>query len=302
MEKLRGETGGFEQQFSAKKETDSLSGKITFVDVKPEALVDDVPILFLPGWTENLDTYRDSLKLAYDRGRRAMSFEFSRKGGDGYRYRNAHEELRKAFQISAVLKDENIEEVDIIMHSYAAIYGSLLASRLLNVARNVVYDRPMGMAGPENKLMLLRRWISNRLNEGKVRSNDPDHPTSQLQVKKRTASYIGRNFLRAFQEAKIMSEADISPHIRNMYREGTMIAIIAGTEDLMAPYDKQIKELAHKSVPVDGFYPVNGPHNSISIDPEKYTTLALDALSWLQIKRQKQQTNFPRFDYEDPIA
>lgn len=288
MEEKKSSGDSFEEQFKHKVTYEFSEGSIKVVDVLPRELVDNVPIILLPGWTENYETYEESLKILYKSGRRGISFEFSQAGGEKINDSDVfEEEYRKAIQINEVLDLKGITEVDEILHSYAALYGSIQILQNPKRVRNVVYDRPMGMAGSENKLLLFARWIRNRWKEGKLRPRDPKMPTSTRQVSARAMKYISENIGRAFTEGFDMARFDTNSFINRIADNGVMISLISGTEDLMAPLGRQIKHMEEsgKDLPIEGFYAVKGVHNAISIDPEKYTALALDALNGLQARR-----------------
>jgi pimeloyl-ACP methyl ester carboxylesterase len=277
----------FEKQFQNKESFRFRDGRIKVVDITPEILTDEVPILVIPGWTENYDTYKKGLELIYKSGRRVISFDYSRRGGRVPK-QDSHpqSELRKAHQVLQVLREKQIHQADVIAHSEGAI-SALLATGLKPWAfRNVVLDRPMGMTGGENKLGLFTRWLRNMSRERSLRSDDPADTVGKSQVLKRTAKYIMKNPIRAAGESLRMTNFDVTPFLSDASEHGVMFSIIAGRDDLMSPGGRIVShaEKLGKPLPAET-YMVPGTHNSISIQPERYMAFALSVLSGLQAKR-----------------
>lgn len=272
----------FEEQFARREKFSFPEGSVKVVDIRPGELKDDTPILIAPGWTENYDPYRRSLRIVSETGRRTLSFDYSRLGG---KVENEVEyplaEVRKAKQILNVLTAKGIDRVDVIAHSEGAINALIAAAIDPSKFRNIVLDRPMGMVGPENLGDLAHRWFENRKREGAERSKDPEDPTSKRRVIRRTLSYIAKNPKRAWDEIGVMKNFETFLLIRELEKHGILFSIIAGVDDLMSPVERHVRHV-RIPWPIAGYYSVTGPHNIISIKPEPYTALALDALNGLQ--------------------
>lgn len=276
----------FEEQFARREKFSFPEGSVKVVDVWPDELKDDTSILIAPGWTENYDPYRRSLRVVSETGRRTLSFDYSRLGGKvGNETEYPLAEVRKAKQILNVLTAKGIDRVDVIAHSEGAINALIAATIDPSKFRNIVLDRPMGMVGPDNLGDLARRWFENRKREGAERSKDPEDPTSKKRVMRRTISYITKNPKRAWDEIRAMEHTDTLLLLKELEGRGILFSLIAGVDDLMSPVDRQLAH-AHVPWPVEGYYSVVGTHNVISIRSESYIGLALNALDGLQRKRK----------------
>lgn len=296
MEVKRGAPLTFDQQFEHKQRLGNHQGSFSVVDIKPERLLDEVPILYVPGWTEDYDTYKENLRLGYESGRRVISIKDFRDADEvtPSTFFAPGAEKRKAQIINWILEVNNLDTVDVIAHSEGAI-STLIAAYYSRRFRNIVLDRPMGMVGGENILTLGVSWLGNRKKEGKMRPQDPENPISAESVVKRTQEYVKANPGLALAEVGAMTRFDGIRLMNVLGSKGVNFSIIAGVDDKMAPAGRQIKQMRKTGVglPIGGYYSVTGTHNSISIRPETYGRLALNALNSLQYKRTH-DTSEPR--------
>ncbi len=261
-------------------------GNLLVKEVVPDNLSNRKPIFIVPGWTEDFNTYKKNMEIGFNRGRRMMSLKYSRIGGELINLPYPKAELRKAFQLLGALELMGIKKTDVIAHSEGAISSVIAASISPDMFENIVFDRPMGFVGRENKLSLAARWVLMRRREKEIRNQDEDDPTSFKQVSMRASQYIFSNKTRALSEALVMTNFDAASHLERIKEKGVHVSIIAGVEDIMSPAKRQISHLEKRgNAPTDGFYPVLGTHNILSIKPDKYMNLALDALDALDRKR-----------------
>jgi len=289
MEALRIKPRSFEQQFRLKEYFNFREGNVTVVDIIPEIMTDSVPVLIAPGWNENFDTYTKSLKFAFEHGRRVISFDYSRTGGkvpkeSGY----PAAELRKSLQILEVLKTKQLKEVDVIAHSEGAINVGIAADIKPEKFRNIVFDRPMGMVGPENRMALFARWFKMRRIEKKLRPQDTEDPVSAAQVSARFKKYFMENKWRGYDEVTSMTNFDLVPILFRLRENGINFEIIASDNDLMSPLKRQ---RSHAKFYGEEFptHEVAGTHNMLSINPEMYTRLALGMLENLQLENVRHE-------------
>ncbi len=281
------EKSSFENSFEKNILAVMPVGNLLVKDVRPDNLTNNKPVFIVPGWTEDFTTYKKNLEIGFNRGRRIMSLKYSRVGGELINLSYPKAELRKALQLLGALELMGIKKTDVIAHSEGAMSTIIAASISPDMFENIVFDRPMGFVGPENKLSLTARWILMRRKEKEIRSVDEDNPTSFKQVSERANHYIFSNKKRAFSEALTMSYFDAASYLKIIKEKGVNLSIIAGVEDTMSPAKRQISHLDKKrNIILDGFYPVLGTHNALSINPDRYMNLALDALDALDRKRK----------------
>ena len=140
----------FEKQFENRQKIESLGGMIEIVDVTPEKLAKETPVLFAPGWGETQETFKDSLKEMFELGRRVLSLSHAREGGDKEDIKEnvveatekfadyPADELRKAITLLAVLAEKGIEKIDVVAHSEGAINAVIAAALHPEKIRNMV--------------------------------------------------------------------------------------------------------------------------------------------------------------------
>ena len=180
MEKFTNSTeqreDSFEKQFSNRETIEVLDGKVEVVDIIPENLEKEIPVLFASGWGNTIKSYKDSMKIMSEKGRRVLGVEHARQGISENSLKNEQtdetkkypiEELRKAFSILAVINKKNIEKIDVIAHSEGAINTAIAASIEPEKFSRIVFLNPAGMIGKDNFYTLTKRYISNNLKETK---------------------------------------------------------------------------------------------------------------------------------------
>lgn len=287
-------SSSFENQFRGKEIFDFPEGKISVVDITPKTLADVVPVLLAPGWSENYDTYRKTLKVGWDLGRRVLAVGYSRREGEvigNEEYPKA--ELRKARLILGVLDKKGTDKVDVIAHSEGAINILIAAMIRPDKFRNIVLDKPAGLIGKNWKVGLIARFVRLMAQEAVTRPVLLTDSNNAMIAAIRAARYIAENPKRVLDELVAITSFDITDLMRFLHEKGIMISVISGVNDPLFPVRRQIKEMHRKGLrkgekpPFEGYYSVKGGHNEISLHPEKHAALALNALDDLQWKRKK---------------
>lgn len=285
----------FETQFSAKETVEFPEGKIDVVDVSPAVLKDPIPVLLAPGWSENQDTYKKSLKVIFEGGRRGITVGYARRGGEVKKHETYPQaELRKANQLLGVIEIKGIKRVDGIFHSEGAVNGLIAAMLRPDLFRNIVLDKPAGMIGEDGKTMLMGRFLKLMVKEAIERKPFSfSDPTNSVSTAGRLTRYMAGNPLRMWSEMDALITEDITNFIHHLESKGVKISIIAGVNDPLFPVKRQIehmkkvKDKQGANLPIEGYYSVTGGHNELSIHAEAHTALAVNALDGLQ-RRQNQ--------------
>lgn len=284
----------FEAQFENKRTIPFPEGTVDAVDVTPPN-VSNLPVLLAPGWSENQDTYKKSLKVIYDAGRRAITVGYGRRGGETEKHETYPQaELRKANQLLGILAAKGIDKVDGIFHSEGAINGLIAVALRPDKFRNIVLDKPAGLIGKDTKTKLTARFLKLLVTE--VVERKPfsfSDPTNSVSSSAKTLNYIAGNPLRMLSEMDALTTQDITNLIHCLKGQGIKFSIIAAPDDPLFPvkrqieYMKQKQEESGKKLPIEGYYSVRGGHNELSINADYHTLLAVDALNGLQRRRER---------------
>ncbi|KKQ89634.1 MAG: Alpha/beta hydrolase fold protein [Candidatus Curtissbacteria bacterium GW2011_GWC2_38_9] len=274
----------FKQQFKSREELHFPEGKITVVDVVPRVLSDETPVLLVPGWSENYDTYKKTLAVGFNEGRRIVTVGQSGNGQSPESQEYPEEELRKAQLLLNVLGKKGIEKADVIAHSEGAINGLIAAIMKPYQFRNIVLDKPAGFIGKDTKAALTGRFIKLLLQEIIARPILLTDSTSSIRAGARTARYIAENPQRVLKEMDALTSVDITEIMTSLSNQGIKFSVIAGVNDPLFPVSRQIADMReHGNVPpLKGYYSVIGGHNKLSIDASRHASLAFNALENLR--------------------
>lgn len=303
----------FNTQFDKKEFVDVPGGQIEIVDVSPEKLKTEVPVLFLSGSHNAPESYEKTLEGIVEHGRRIVSLVHPRNedmpnweptaskklleenpASDGG-YRTS--EIRKVHNVEAVIMQKELQKVDIVAHSEGSLYGLIFALEHPQQIRNIILVAPAGMEGeetiPEVGLRIgigMLKEAFEKLQYRLLKSGAYQEPPNSLspEALKRREEYIRANKHRWEQEKKEMTNFHIDPVLYELRKEyGIGISIVQGVNDSPVSSDKMQKNLKKGSV--DGFYSlggaVPGKHRDVIEYPEKLSWLIDHALSALEQKQ-----------------
>ncbi len=160
---IQEEKNDFKTQFEKREFFEGAGGRIEVVDVIPEQLKDKVPLFIASGWGCSIEVYEQVFKIMVERGRRTISLNHPRQGGDLENKATEAEidtypieKLRKSYNILDVIEQKNIEKVDVLAHSEGAMNAILAAVLHPEKFRNIVLFGPAGMIGKDNFLDLTK--------------------------------------------------------------------------------------------------------------------------------------------------
>ena len=280
----------FEQQFRNRDTLKFPEGKITVVDVAPEVLKDDVPVLIAPGWAENPKTYEETLAVGFREGRRVLTVEYSGHGGkvtSGGEYPKI--ELQKALLLLDVLDKKGIEKADVIAHSEGAINSLIAAMLKPDKFRNIVLDKPAGLIGQDSIKALAGRFKDLLSQEMKTRPKALTDSTSSIRAGGRTARYFVEHPLRVPKEVGALTSFDLGEIMKKLWEQGIKFSVIAGVDDPLFPVSRQTANMLKSKesngvlpIEIKGYYSVIGGHNELSIHPGQHAALAFNALENLR--------------------
>lgn len=279
----------FEEQFSHIENCELFGGTIEYVDISPENLKTEVPVLFAPGWGETIETFKDSIKVMVSRGRRVIamnhprnSISFTKQSDKKY----PDVELRKAFSLLKILEEKGIEKVDVMAHSEGGINTAIAATLETEKFRNIVFVNIGGLTGGDNFPKLDGRFNFNVIQEALLLIKNPedlDRRTRIMRSAKEAASYIFQNPLLALKESIAISKAEIEDMLKDLNDKGIGIVVINGVDDPVFPMEKMQKIVTKDHL--DGFLSAKGTHNEIVANPEKYVVAVDEMLDTLEANK-----------------
>jgi pimeloyl-ACP methyl ester carboxylesterase len=308
----------FEKQF-AKREMINVNGGIAeVVDLQADNTKEEVPTLFAPAWAVTLPVYKPALRTLLERGRRTISLNYPRAGGDIILNDDQNdlvkefptEEVRKALTLIGILDHKHIERTDVIAHSEGAANAAIAALLHPEKFRNMVLVGPPGLIGEDTPMRLVKGFASQSnpkpsLKEIPVHEESKKYADEHGQVaieypeillseegkevgkiaETEALKYMLANPRRALQESWGMSQIQMHDLISKLHEKGIGIVIMSGVDDPVF----QTKKMAAliKQGTVDGFLSVRGGHGQIGENPERFMVAAEQMLTALQKKQSK---------------
>ena len=280
----------FEEQFEDKQTFELFGGTVEYVDIKPEHQKSDVPVIFALGWGETPETFKDSIRVMSERGRRVISISHARGGGKVDRGEikgdYPEEELRKSFAILKILEEKNISKADVVAHSEGGINTAIAATIETARFRNIIFVNVGGLIGSDKFPKLAGRFSMNFIQEALLLGTEQD-PTRTLRIAKtvsETTKYILKNPLRALKESVAISASETDEMLGSLHDKGVGIVVMNGVDDPVFPV-KKMQEIV-KREQIDGFLSVEGGHNEIFANPEKFIPAIDNMLDTLEKRKQ----------------
>lgn len=268
-----------------KYDIESSVGKFSVNEVVPAQLKSNTPVIIAPGWGESINVYELTQKVIGNKGRRSLSFDTPRLGGEVKSNPDyPTPELRKAQALLDLIDKSDSDNVDIIAHSEGAIYSVIAASLHPEKFRNIVIVAPAGMIGEDTLASLLGRFskkIARNLVQG---ATDPKTTGKVLNAQTEGLKYFAKNPVRATQEVLAISKSNIAQLLPQLRSEGIGIVIIHHADDEVIPPNR-IQEVIKTNM-IDGILTVTGLHDDIHIK-EKYASAAEEMLCTLEKKQAK---------------
>lgn len=295
----------FEGQYERKEKFTINGAEVESVDIKPKNQKDEVPVLVAPGWGATMESFKPGMKVLAEKGRRVISLDQPRKGGeildaynqdieDWYNKKGEKhpdwpaEEVRKAQTMLGFLEQKKLERVDVIAHSEGAINVCIAA--MLHpekfAGRTIVLYSPAGLIGKDNILRLNKGANANKsttetlskesldmIPEDSMRESTKKYLQSpQTEYSKSTGhitpDYLKANPVRAVKELWAISQAQIEDMLRYLRDKSIKVVVVGAVDDTMFPMDKMQQNTQADFV--DGFVSVRGGHMQIQVHPEVY--------------------------------
>ncbi|HTK33563.1 MAG TPA: alpha/beta fold hydrolase [Candidatus Paceibacterota bacterium] len=266
----------FDEQFKKREEIDLFGTKFEIVDIHPDIESTPVPILIAPGWTEDMESFKEGMRMLVEKGRRVLSLEHPRYGNEmdavdeDLKKLYPVDELRKALALLAVIDQKGLGPVDVIAHSEGGINTAIAATLETEKFHRIVFANSAGLLGPDNFPRLSTRFNTFTLNEIKnlIYSDDLKRQTGIQNMLGKITEYIAANFVRATKESVAISEVQIQDMIKYLHDEGVGITILNSEDDIVFPPEK-VKEIVDAKH-VDNYVTLPGGHGEIALNPREY--------------------------------
>ncbi len=291
------ENNTFDEQFGKREQIKVAGGMAEVADITPENLKDAVPVFLAPSWACDLEVYEPTLKRISEEGRRAISLNHPRGGGDinealrelglelPENLPKNPEELRKALNILGVLAEKGIEKTDVISHSEGSLNTVIAAMLCPEKFRNIAMFAPAGLIG-EDTLWRLLKGFAAQGQPAESMKGVPENEDQKKMAKKVIPSllkYVGTGPLRSAREANDLSKSQIHEALRYLHEKGIGIVVAAHVDDPVFPMDK-IQETV-KADMLDGFLSLAGGHGAVGEHPEMFIPAAEKMFEALEKKK-----------------
>lgn len=280
-------------------ETLRLAGEdIQVHDVRPDKEKTEVSVFFGLGWSATPEVYRENIMELARRGRRVISPDaphgVDAEPAGGY----PAAELRKVAAVIKTLEEKNIAKVDAVAHSESGIYLTIAAMMYPERFRSIVFVDAAGIIGPDKlprlaagfSLDIVKQLVNEALKAEPVNPLESKkwNPLREINAKKippklpwnplGAVKVLAEKPLQSIRSVFAIANADLRDMIDKLREKGIRIAVIQA-ESSSAFSEEKIKETMKGRA--DQFYSLPGTHNSVILDPERYTSVidrALDAM------------------------
>lgn len=252
---------------------------IEVVDIKPDNLKDEVPIVYFKGFSSGNEAYRNFLVEMGMLGNRVIAME-NPHGIDSSRITDGEKksalqyqndlpdiELRKTAMVLETLEHkEDIQKIDIVAHSEGAIYSIIFAMMHPEKVRSIILMDPAGFIKNDSFLDLIKRSVADANLQGqnikkKIAGIDPRqayHPDKepdqeelkQIGLEAQANSKAGMHAwlkawttgpLKNIEAIQAIANSDITPALEYLRKECNItIGMCHGVED--ATFDNLANE------------------------------------------------------------
>jgi pimeloyl-ACP methyl ester carboxylesterase len=295
----------WEEQFKNPEKIPVEGGEMKVIDLKPEQVRSEVPVVYMRGWATTADIYKGNLKEIARDGRRALVVDQAagidmqnlpdqeRTSAESMKdvIPMAELELRKVAAFLKLIDTKELDQVDLVMHSEGAIYGAFAAILCPDRIRDLVFIDPAGMVGRENNVqkIILRSLLDFNLQLGHALKNVHGNPEEIKKVlssqKEKWFKAFAENPRHIAESVPEITKTEIQDLLSILHQLGKKIAIIHGADDKMFTTDSVQKRVDPSMI--DGFYSVEGTHESSFMDPMRMSKVITNALNSLEALTQR---------------
>lgn len=264
--------------------------EVPVFDLRPEIVVSDTPVLFVPGYAKTAVSYKETLFELYKAGKRIISVsapvaDLNLELPDAD---YPKPQLERALVINNVLTQMGIEQVDLVSHSEGGMNAMIAAAQNPDVFRHFLFVAPPGITEMQSYLTIIKRWTVGRMRSGVEKFSQTDIEKERVaRFNAEAREFVtNRGVMKGALESMEPGRVDVSDLMRELHMAGHGVSVIAGADDLMLPmqeFQRNVTGAARsaESYGLDGFYSVRKGHDEIEVHGEDFGQLvnyALDAL------------------------
>jgi pimeloyl-ACP methyl ester carboxylesterase len=262
----------------------NLVNKEDIIEINPEKVKDETPVLFSPGWGIK-DISKSIMELIAKEDRRVISTFFSREEKlmeSGSKEDIPVAELQKAMALIEVIKDKGIDKVDAIGHSEGGLNLVIAACLYPEKFRNIVLIAPAGMMGKDSPLDLAIRFLKDESIE-EIKNKKGINMNSLYSYIKDVIIHTSKNLPLVVKEVKAMTSIDIFEMTKYLKEKGVGVGLVCGANDKVFPIEEVMKNMGEKNV--DYFISTKSNHGSLVFNKE-YVSLAENLLVNMAKKKE----------------
>lgn len=263
----------FEEQFRRKHTIEISSKKIEYSHFSPEKTTSNVPIVLLPGLTENPVLLKKLIKKLYDDGRSVYTLAYPRDAIPVDESEHPPAQEQKIVVTSALIKEarkvNSVNKVDLVARSDGGINATFAAARNPEAIDNLILVDTK-YTNRENPFLLSFRLLDHAKQEAKDVIEKPFAQGYLVHGVTRGIMYVAPHPSHTWQEIRAIAATDIKPTLVEIREKGVAIYGVHGTSDALLPFDQAQKAISvfTKDSPklFDGFYSTGAHQKSPSID------------------------------------
>lgn len=262
----------FNTQFKEQKNISIGNNKVYFVDIIPNELKFDIPIMIAPGWGGTPKSFKDVIKCLFDEGFRVICVNHIRHDMKLITKEGISRlEFQKADSLVSIIKHLGINKINIVAHSEGAINAIIAVQNNRDLFSKMILIGPGGIVDKEPFIELLSRFIGNILLSSVSTFGDIKAIVRFFRSGVEILKYFSKNPMMGLLEGSAISHSHMKTNLNGLHSTGMYIGMIHGTEDIVFPLNKIMESI--KDIPWIDLYQVVGDHSGIYIHPEVYVSI-----------------------------
>jgi pimeloyl-ACP methyl ester carboxylesterase len=263
------------------RSVESFGGKAKFVDIRPESLVSEIPVLVAGGWAEGSKSLGQVGREISVGGRRAILVDHARFGKVQDRSDYPAEIVHKANTLLAVLDEVGIDKVDVIAHSEGALNAVYAAMQQPERFRSLILVAPAGMIGEDSVLALAGRFAPKVIRG--LSKDFVENPKAAFIINSTGLPYMAKNPAKAAREVKTIADTTIDSALVDLRHSDIQIGLIQSHSDPVFPAERIEKHIVldDELGNVDAYASVaakDAGHDDLLIHPERSTRAAMQMI------------------------
>ncbi|MBI4128602.1 MAG: alpha/beta fold hydrolase [Parcubacteria group bacterium] len=295
-----------ERQFDERETLDIDGEEIGVIDISPEEVKSETPIVLLPGFGATPETYRELIIKLAETKHRVLSIDAphginadSMKDTAGLA-EIPDSERRKINAFLTVLEAKKLDRVYVVAHSAAGIYISLAAPLYPEKFRGVLLANPAGMMENDSFQRFMGGFSQEVTKHVAQSVHDLELRRKMRKTLGDTAGVVKHSPMQTIKEGLTIFRARINDAIRKANKKGVRFSLIHGVHDNLFPprvneedalgesrgkdtgrETRGVNETASRDQFV-GVYSVKGSHTELLEQPAVYARLFDEALTKLE--------------------